>query len=354
MTESDLLNIDVTPKMSSSIGPLSGSKLTAKPASKTIKDCLYGQIVVPPLCVAFMDVPEFQRLRRVRQLGVAHYAYPSAAHSRFEHCLGVMHLAGKLVDQLRNFVTISDRTKELIQLAAMYHDIGHLAFSHLFDLFLSHLSPEEELPEFFLLHEHEDRSLYFVHKVNARLKLLSPDEEQFVCDAIRGNVPPKQPSYLYEIVCNRECGLDQDRMDYIYRDAFHIGLPAFQSDYIRFCTVIDRAQHIAYKNKAYEDIKDLFDVRRRMHEKVYQHRTTLKVNKICFCMMRRLGAKLYMYGEHTDDYNIETLFRISPETSELVQALDNRELEHDCEICHDYQPIRMIKQSGCIENVRFV
>lgn len=137
-----------------------------KQTTKIIKDCIYGHITVSKLCVAFMDVSEFQRLRRVRQLGVAHYAYPSAVHTRFEHSLGVMHLAGKFVDQLRNYVQISDRTKELIQLAGMYHDIGHLAFSHLFDLFLSNLPEGASVSNFFDLHDHEDRSLFFVRLVN--------------------------------------------------------------------------------------------------------------------------------------------------------------------------------------------
>lgn len=91
-----------------------------------------------------------------------------------------------------------------------------------------------------------------------------------------------------------------------------------------------------------------------MHERVYQHHTSLKMDKVYFCLMRRLGLKLYMYGERTDDYNIETSFRNSPETEELINALDNRNLDHVCEVCHEYIPIRMIKQSGCIENVRFI
>lgn len=320
--------------------------------SKTIKDCIYGQITVPPLCVAFMDTPEFQRLRRVRQLGVANYAYPSAVHTRFEHCIGVMHLAGQLIDHLRNYVEITDRTKHLVQLAGMYHDIGHSAYSHMFDLFLKH--SDQKRSDFFKHVDHEDRSLYFVRKVNACLQLLNSDEEQFVCDAIRGINSCNGPAYLYEIVSNSECGLDQDRMDYLHRDSHHIGFPAFQSDYIRSCAVIDKDQHISYKLKAYEDIKDLFEIRTRMHEKVYQHHTSLKMNKIFFCLMKRLGDKLYMYGESTDDYNIETLFRNSPETADLINSVDNRELDHDCEICRDYQPVRSIKQAGCIDNVRFV
>ena len=63
-----------------------------------VKDAIYRFIKVPPLCRAYMDTPEFQRLRRISQLGNVQYVYPSATHTRFSHSLGVMHLAGKQAD----------------------------------------------------------------------------------------------------------------------------------------------------------------------------------------------------------------------------------------------------------------
>lgn len=320
---------------------------------KVIKDCIYGLIHVPPLCVQFMDVPEFQRLRRIRQLGVAQYTYPSAVHTRFEHSLGVMHLAGKMVDQLRLVVDIPERTKELIQLAGMYHDIGHFAFSHLFDTFLSRLDETTDIPEIFQLHEHENRSLYFLRKVNKRLRLLTEEEEQLVCDIISGTELEGAPSYLYQIVCNKQCGIDVDKLDYVKRDSYHTGFPDFHADYVICNALIDSDNNIAFREKVRNDICDLFMTRHRMHERVYQHHTTLKMNKIHFCLMRRLGSKLFTYGEKTDDYNVETLFRNSPETADLIDALDSRELDHDCDICREYKSVQCIKPSGRIEDVRF-
>lgn len=331
---------------------LTMSDVVSKPY-KMIKDCIYGHIRIPELCRQFMDVPEFQRLRRVRQLGMAHYAYPSAVHTRFEHSLGVMHMAGKMVDQLSEYVQISERTKELIQLAAMYHDIGHFAYSHLFDAFLSK-NKSESHPGIFKLHDHEDRSVYFLRKVSQRLWLLSQEEEDFVANAIEGHVPEGQPSYLYQIVCNAECGLDQDKADYLRRDAFHTGFPGFQSDYIISCALIDKDNHLAFKEKARGDIRDLFETRRRMFENVYQHHTSQKLDKMYFCMMKRLGAKLFTYDEKTDDYNIETLFRNSPETEEIITAIDNREIDHECEMCQEYHPVKSVKSSGGVDKVRFV
>jgi HD superfamily phosphohydrolase len=320
--------------------------------SKIIKDCIYGHITIPKLCVDFMDTPEFQRLRRVRQLGSAHYAYPSAVHTRFEHCIGVMHLAGKMVDHLRQYSSIDNRTKELIQLAGMYHDIGHFAYSHLFDKFLS--KTNVQAPDIMNLHDHEDRSLFFLKSVNSRLHVLNEQEQEFVENAIRGYVPEGHPPYLYQIVCNSACGLDMDKADYLRRDSFHTGFPGFQADYIIACAVIDKENHIAFKQKAYGDLKDLFETRRRMYENVYQHHTACKIDKIILCMMKRLGAKLFTYNERTDDYNIETLFRESPETYKLINAIDNRELDHNCEVCREYHTVKHITQSGSIDKVRFV
>jgi HD superfamily phosphohydrolase len=324
-----------------------------EPKSILLKDCIYGHISISPLCKSFMDIDEFQRLRRIRQLGMVQYSYPSATHTRFEHSLGVMHLVGKIVDQFRKFIKIPERTKELIQLGGLYHDIGHFSYSHLFDTFLSHIDLES-IPDIFRIHNHEDRSTYFLQKVNAKLKLLTDVEENFVINVIKGNIPKNHPSYLYQIVCNQECGVDMDKLDYLNRDAFHTGFPGFQGDYIIINAVIDKESSLAFRNKAYEDLKDLFDVRRRMYENVYRHHTVLRTDKIYFCMMKRLGPKLFMYGEMTDDFNIETLFRNSPETMDLIKYIDNRDLDHDCDICKEYPLVKSINNSGCIDKVRFV
>ena len=321
---------------------------------KIIKDCIYGQIEVPTLCLRFIDVPAFQRLRYVKQLAFAQYAYPSAIHSRFEHSIGVMYLAGKAVDQLRHYIAIDDRTKHLIQLAGLYHDIAHMAYSHLFDVFLKMNPPSNDAPELFHYHEHEDRSIYFLHSVNKELQLLSDEEEQFIANAIRGIIPEGEPPYLYQIVCNTACGVDVDKMDYLRRDALHTGFPCFQSDYILSNMRLDETNSIAFNRKARRSIKDLFITRKRLFKNLYQHHTALKIDKIHYCCLKYLGRELYQFGENTNDYNIETLIASKEELKPLLNAMAYRKLDHDCPRCHEYMPQKSVKQSGNIKNVRFI
>lgn len=324
---------------------------------KAIKCPIYNFIQVPPLCQKFIDTVSFQRLERIKQLGLCVKVYPSACHTRKEHSLGVMHLAGVVVDQLRQFVAITDRQKELIQLGALYHDIGHSAYSHMFDVFLESIPCTDMLDEFFRLTHHEDRSILLLNRENVRLGLLTPDEVTFVSDVILGNVPPGEGTkqyYLYEIVNNKLCGIDVDKMDYLRRDSYHTGLPSFQSAYIVSCMVVDASNHIGFKPKAEIDLSDLFHTRYRMFQQVYYHHTVQKLERMYKCAMKRIGPQLFQYGAMTDDMNVETLLRCSESTNILMEQIDMRIFEHSCEFCEEFSTEASIKQSGSISDVIFV
>src|SRR5512146_2765188 len=88
------------------------------------------------LLVALIDTPEFQRLRRIRQLGLAYFAYQSAEHSRFTHSLGAYHLATRMIAKLRLSYDIPDQAQVAVRVAALLHDIGHGPFSHVIESIL--------------------------------------------------------------------------------------------------------------------------------------------------------------------------------------------------------------------------
>src|SRR3989344_193067 len=108
----------------------------------TVRDAIHQDIHLSDLEAEIMSAPEFQRLRRVRQLGFTSLVYPSATHTRFEHSLGTMHLAGQVCHAL----TLDEKTTSELRLAGMLHDIGHYPFSH--------IAPLENLAEQTLKENH--------------------------------------------------------------------------------------------------------------------------------------------------------------------------------------------------------
>jgi HD superfamily phosphohydrolase len=236
-----------------------------------VKDCIYRFIRLSPLCRAFVDTPEFQRLREIKQLGPVHLVYPGAVHTRLEHSLGVMHLAGEVVDVLRRTgATVSDRERDLVQLAGLLHDVGHVAYSHMTDHLLRAAGHAG----------HEARSVELVERINARLGALTPDEVATVQRMIVGDADRAgDRAFLYEIVANRVCGVDVDRFDYLQRDAHHTGVSAgFQPDYVIQCLRVCDGR-LCVLRKALPEVRGMYEARTRMFQLVYRHRTVVRIER---------------------------------------------------------------------------
>ena len=246
---------------------------------KVFKDVLYGYIQISPLALSIIDKPQFQRLRQLKQLGIANYVFPSATHTRFEHSVGTYHLAGKLLNQIRirqPELGVSDRMVELVQCAALLHDVGHVAFSHLFDHCLADLL---DVPH------HEERSVWIIRdmvETHPDIKLDS-NEVDLICSLIIGKRPESStiPAFLFEIVSNTGYHLDVDKCDYLVRDAHHIGISSpLQIDRIfSFARVIGQGSnsHICYHKKVYLQVLDVFMSRYRLHKEVYRHHAVLGI-----------------------------------------------------------------------------
>lgn len=294
--------------------------------NRIIKDCIHRLISVPSLCQKFLDVPEFQRLRRIKQLGNVHRVYPCANHTRFEHSIGVMHLSGKLCDHLG----VDSRTKELIQLAGLYHDIGHMPYSHLFDRILEIINPPN------IIIKHEDRSIHIFEQVcnkYSHLNIITLEERTFVKRCIKGEIPDGcDKSYLYQIITS---AVDVDRLDYLSRDAYHTGMPSFQSDYIIESTKISSDGFLAYNRKAYMDISNMFDLRERMHKLVYQHNVSLEYDRIYICMIMKIFDEINNKDIYKlDDFKLESILMDHHKTSEIYIQIEHRHKNHDV-ICGD-------------------
>ncbi len=277
------------------------------PAPRVLKDCIYDNFIkVSPLCAQFLDQPEVQRMRHILQLGVVPLVFKDATHSRFAHSVGVMHLAGRMVDVLREHgADVSDREKEMVELAALMHDTGHVAFSHMMD--------SADYP-------HETRSVEAVRSINRRIDALAPCEVDAVALMILGTVPPSHPRpFLFQIVANQVCGIDVDRLDYLLRDARATGQPAFQAGYLINHARVDPAtQTLAFSRKAVHEIERMFRARNDMFRIVYRHRAVVAAERLALEIIAETGLKINEDWLNLTDPELIVAMKRVPAYSRLI------------------------------------
>uniref|UniRef100_A0A1A7WX25 Deoxynucleoside triphosphate triphosphohydrolase SAMHD1 n=1 Tax=Iconisemion striatum TaxID=60296 RepID=A0A1A7WX25_9TELE len=261
--------------------------------NKVFNDPIHGHVELHPLLIKFIDTPQFQRLRYIKQLGGTYFVFPGASHNRFEHSIGVGYLAGQLVQALNERqpeLLISRRDILCVQIAGLCHDLGHGPFSHMFDgMFMPKARPE-------LNWKHETASLamfdYLVEDNNLRPVmeehgLVMPEDLDFIKEQIAGpqNNPgqqwpykgrPADKSFLYEVVANKRNGIDVDKWDYFARDCSQLGIQN-NFDYRRFLkfarVCVDKGQkQICTRDKEVGNLYDMFHTRNCLHRRAYQHK----------------------------------------------------------------------------------
>jgi HD superfamily phosphohydrolase len=226
------------------------------------------------LLVRLIDTAEFQRLRRIRQLGLAYFAYQSAEHSRFTHSLGALHLATRILAKLSLKYEISDDSRIAVRCAALLHDIGHGAFSHVIETILDF--------------HHEDFTIEAVlsdkTEVGQILREFSPDLPDDVADIIRGTF---KPTALAQLVSSQ---LDIDRMDYLLRDSLMTGAKygIFDLEWIIKSLEIDEINDRLYVSApGIYAVEGYLQARYYMYRQVYFHRTLRSAETILRSILRR-------------------------------------------------------------------
>ena len=263
---------------------------------KQIYDPIHKFISITPLMTQIIDTYEFQRLRDLKQLGATYFVFPSASHNRFEHSIGVCHLAGIMMNELylkQPELEITDRLIELVRIAALVHDLGHGPFSHLYDHYVKN---EDE-------YEHEYRGLDIFKKMVKKYNLdLSQDEITVICDIID---PPTnlQEYWLYQIVNNKINHIDVDKIDYILRDSYHIGL--FHNDFSRILTMIkvlpyNKSLVLAWHEKVQHDIYLLFSCRYRLHKQIYNHHAVKEFEYLLIPILKKIKNSGIEFINFTD------------------------------------------------------
>lgn len=251
-----------------------------------------------------MDMPQFQRLRRIKQLGLISLIYPGANHTRFEHSIGTMNLGSKLAEELE----LEKDEIELIRTSALLHDIGHGPFSHVSEGVLS--VPHEKLTE-------------YVIKNTSMKDLL---EEKFdvneIVDIINGR------GHLGPIVSGE---LDVDRMDYLLRDSHNTGVAYGVIDYERIISNLKLENGLILDIKGVQAAEGALVSRYFMYPSVYQHHTTRVVNSMFRRALKRtIDEKIidendiYKY----DDNDMISIFRHcdNPFVNDIMNRLDTRRI----------------------------
>ncbi len=226
------------------------------------------------LLARLIDTAEFQRLRRIRQLGLAHFAYQGAEHSRFTHSLGVMHIATRILRKLSRNYEISAEHQLAVRVAALVHDIGHGAFSHVLESIL-HFHHEDFTIEAVLSEETELGRVLAKHS-----KELAED----VAAIIRGTF---KPMALAQLVSSQ---LDVDRMDYLLRDSLMTGAKygIYDHEWIIKSIEIDEEQDRLYVSaRGIYAVEDYLQARYYMFRQVYFHRTLRSAEVVLKAVLRR-------------------------------------------------------------------
>ncbi len=231
------------------------------------------------LIVALIDTPEFQRLRRIRQLGLAYFAYQAAEHSRFTHSLGAFHLAARMIAKLRLGYEIADEAQTAVRVAALLHDIGHGPFSHVIESILDF--------------HHEEFTIEAVLSgetaVGRLLRQFSSGLADDVAAIIRGDFRHRA---LAQLVSSQ---LDVDRMDYLLRDSLMTGAKYGIYDLewiIKSIEINERDDHLYVSAPGIYAVEDYLQARYYMYRQVYFHRTLRSAEAILRMLLKRA---LFLY-----------------------------------------------------------
>ncbi|MBA3656384.1 MAG: HD domain-containing protein [Gemmatimonadaceae bacterium] len=319
-----------------------------------IRDPLWNNIRVDPVALHLIDTPAFQRLRYVRQLGLAHLVYPGATHSRFEHAVGTYHLARRAIAMLSERGDIDHLQDEMriIAPAALLHDLGHYPFSH-------------ALEEIGALHHEDVAGPLITSGPVARIleAELGADAPARIHALVRG----KSVSPLQGLISG---SLDLDKIEYLKRDALMCGVPYGEIDVDRLMNSMavvqdpaDSMLKIGVMEKALSALESLLFAKYQMYRNVYWHhavRSATSMYKRLVGDSLRAGA--LNGGELSSLTDEGLLHRLESSGNGLLAALRERRLykraleipsndipDGQCEwIAEDYE--RVVKAEDAIAN----
>lgn len=284
---------------------------------KIFNDPVYGFITIPTdFIFRVIEHPYFQRLRRIRQLGLAELVYPGAVHSRFQHALGAMHLMNEALHSLEGKgVAISTEEREATLLAILLHDVGHGPFSHVLEHAL------------FYEVSHETISELLIGKLNrlyeGRLTLAM---------AIFNGTYPR--AFFHQLVSGQ---LDMDRLDYLNRDSFFTAVAEGKIGAERIIKMLNVSEdQLVVEEKGLMSVENFLVARQHMYWQVYLHKTAICAETVLLKIFERVKDLLESGGAEIPMSPVLRMFmeqkitlnriKEEPETLEMFVSLDDMDI----------------------------
>lgn len=290
-------------------------------AHKIFNDPVYGFVTIPRgILMDLVEHPWFQRLRRIRQLGMTDFVYPGALHTRFQHALGALHLMQSTIDVLRSKdVNITPEEAEAVQIAILLHDIGHGPFSHVLEHTL-------------LPYHHEELSQAIMSALN--------DEFDGRLDlALTIFAGTYSKPFLHQLVSGQ---LDMDRMDYLNRDSFFTGVHEGVIGYDRIVKMLHVVDgKLVVEEKGVYSIEKFLIARRLMYWQVYLHKTVLAAEQMLILVMERL-ARMHRNGQRPAvSPTLKAILDFPTDRSLPVQSIMSEYTRlDDIDILHELKELR--------------
>ena len=284
--------------------------------AKIINDPVFGFIKIPRgLLLSIVKHPLFQRLSRIKQLGLASVVYPGAQHTRFQHSLGAFHLMSEAVQSLsQKGIFIFDSETEALQAAILMHDIGHGPFSHVLEnTLIKGIS-------------HEDISLMMMDQMNQEM-----NGQLNLAIKIYKDEYPKR--FMHQLISSQ---LDMDRLDYLRRDSFFTGVTEGNigsARIIKMLNVVD--DRLVVEQKGIYSIENYLTSRRLMYWQVYLHKATVAYEKVLVNVLLRAkqlareghelfatpALRFFLYNDVDANF-----FHTNPEALANYEMLDDNDI----------------------------
>ena len=274
---------------------------------------MYGFISIHSgLIFDLIEHPYFQRLRRIKQLGLTNLIYPGANHTRFHHALGAMHLMTKALHVLKSKgIEISDEEFESAQIAILLHDIGHGPFSHVMEHSFVHDVEHEAISLAFMYHLNKE----FKGKLDTAIAIFKGDYGK---------------NFLHQLVSSQ---LDVDRLDYLTRDSFYTGVSEGIVGLERIIEMLNvQDDQLVIDEKGIYSVEKFIVARRLMYWQVYLHKTAIAADCVLLSALKRakdlstenklnfsLPSVAYFMSNHVTGKDIES----SPDALHRFSQLDD-------------------------------